>query len=95
MSDPVYPGQRVLVEVKFFLRGVPTDPTVAQFYVKTPNGSTTILTYPDPNFTRRDQGFFEASIDISTDGTWLFRGVAAGIVDAANEAQLIVSPSSF
>jgi hypothetical protein len=95
MASPVYPGQRILVEVKFFLLGVPTDPTVARCLIKDPTGSTTILTYPDTNFTRRDLGFFEANVTVDRSGTWMFRGEASGVVDAADEAQLMVSSSNF
>jgi hypothetical protein len=92
---PIYPGQRILVEVRFYLLGVPTDPTVAKCYVKNPAGTLVVLTYPDAAFTRRDTGWFEANITVDQPGTWLFRGEAAGVVDANNEIMVNVSPSSF
>lgn len=95
MADPIYPGQRIFVEVKFYLLGVPTDPTVARCLIKDPTGNTVILTYPDDDFTRRDLGFFEANITVDEAGTWRFRGEAAGVVDAAQETSLSVSASAF
>lgn len=92
---PIYPGQRILVEVRFYLLGVPTDPTVAKCYVKHPSGSQTILTYPDASFTRRSAGWFEANITVDVAGTWLFRGESAGVCDSATETKIDVVPSSF
>jgi len=93
--EAIFPGQRVLVEIKFYLNGVPTDPTVARCLVIDPTGSLTILTYPADIFTRRDQGFFEASVTLNRAGSWQFRGEAAGIVDAVDETTLLVNSSSF
>lgn len=93
--EAIFPGQRVLVEIKFWLLGVPTDPTVARCLIIDPGGSQTILTYPAATFTRRDQGFFEASITVDQAGSWQFRGEAAGVVDAVDETTIVVSGSSF
>lgn len=90
-----YPGQSVLIEIKYYLSGVPTDPTVARCLIIDPNGSQTILTYPATTFTRREQGFFEANISLDLPGTWQFRGESAGVVDSADETTIVVSPSSF
>jgi hypothetical protein len=95
MADLIYPGQRLLVEVKFFLQGVPTDPTVARCLIEDPTGSQTVLTYPAATFTRRDAGFFEANITVTLPGTWYFRGEASGIVDSASETSIEVVPSNF
>ena len=92
---PIYPGQRILVECRFFLLGVPTDPVVARMLIKDPTGSQTILTYPDVSFTKRDTGWFEANITVDQAGDWLFRGEAAGTVDANNEIIVRVEPSNF
>jgi len=92
---PIYPGSRILVEIRFYLLGVPTDPTVARCLVKDPTGSETILTYPDASFTKRDTGWFEANITVDQAGTWRFRGEAAGVVDANDEIQITVVPSNF
>jgi hypothetical protein len=95
MADLIYPGQRITVEIKFYLLGVPTDPVVARCFIKDPTGSETVITYPTTEFTRRDIGFFEMSVDVDIPGTWIFRGDAAGVVDAASETQISVQPSSF
>lgn len=91
----VYPGQRVLVEIKCRLQGVPTDPTVMRCLIKNPSGSTVTLTYPDEDFTRRDIGFFEANVTVDAPGVWHFRGEAAGVIDGVQETALTVSPSVF
>jgi hypothetical protein len=93
--EAIFPGQRVLAEIKFYRLGVPTDPVVARCLVKDPAGSLTVLTYPADTFTRRDQGFFEASVTVDQPGTWQFRGEAAGIVDAVDETTLVVADSNF
>jgi hypothetical protein len=95
MADPIYPGQRVLVEIKFYLLGVPADPTIARCLIRDPSGSQTVLTYPASNFTRRDLGFFEANIVLNSAGPWNFRGEGAGVVDAVQETMLSVADSVF
>lgn len=90
----IYPGQRILVECEFRLLGVPTDPTVVQFTVHAPSGSSTTLNYPDVNLTRRDLGFFEANVTVNASGTWWFRFEGAGIVDSVQELPLEVLPSN-
>lgn len=91
----VYTGQRVLVEIKMLLAGVPTDPTVARCLVRDPTGSTTTLTYPNEEFTRRDVGFFEANVTVDKPGVWHFRGEAAGVVDGVSETSITVQDSLF
>jgi hypothetical protein len=93
--QPIYPGQRILVEIKFYLNGVPTDPVVARCLIIDPTGSETILTYPATTFTKRDSGFFEASVTLDRAGSWQFRAEAAGTVDAVDETAIVVSNTSF
>lgn len=95
MATPIYPGQRMLVEVKFRLLGVPTDPTVARCLILDPDNTLTVLTYPAETFIRRDLGFFEANVTVNKAGTWKFRGEAAGVVDAAQETIIQVAESDF
>ena len=94
MATTIYPGQRVLVEIKCRLLGVPTDPTVLRCLVLDPSGALTILTYPAETLTRRDLGFFEANVTVNAPGLWRFRGEAAGIVDGVQETSVLVAPSA-
>lgn len=95
MSDLIYPGQRVVVEMHVRLAGVPTDPLVMRCLVRTPDGSQNTLTYPDENLTKRDTGFFEANVLLDTPGAWSFRSEAIGIVDGVDEITVAVSDSVF
>jgi len=93
-TEPYYVGQRVLVEIEFRLLGVPTDPTIVQVAARDPSdGSVTVVTYPATTLTRRDVGFFEASIEVDTPGQWHFRASGAGVVDGVTETTLDVLPS--
>lgn len=94
-TSVVYKGQRILVEVKVRLAGVPTDPTVMRCLILKPSGTEVILTYPDVEFTKRDTGFFEANITVDQAGVWRFRGEAAGVVDGVEETSVTVLASDF
>ena len=95
MSDLIYPGQRVVVEMHVRLAGVPTDPLVMRCLVRTPDGSQNTLTYPDENLTKRDTGFFEANVLLDVPGMWAFRSEAIGIVDGVDEITVAVADSVF
>ena len=95
MADPIYVGQRVLIECIFRLNGVPTDPTVTKCISRSPNGTQSTLVFPAATFTRRSTGWFEASFLVDLPGAWAFRAEAAGIVDAVNEYILTIQPSSL
>lgn len=94
-TGAIYPGQRILVEIKCRLAGVLTDPTVMRCLIRDPSGSQTVLTYPDDEFTKRDTGFFEANVTVNAPGVWMFRGEAAGIVDGVEETAITVHDSPF
>lgn len=91
---PVYEGQRVRVEMRFRLNGVPTDPTIVQLTTKAPDGGTAVLTYPVEELTRRSLGFYEADVLVDSPGNWAFRAQASGVVDAVNELVLNVLASN-
>lgn len=91
----VYVGQRVRVECQFRLRGVPTNPTIVQAFIRTPSGSISSLTYPDPNFVNIDIGKYEIYQVVDEPGTWYFRAEGLGAADAVDETPLIVEPSVF
>ena len=95
MSDLIYPGQSVIVELRVRLAGVPTDPLVMRCHVREPDGSKTTLTYPDALLTRRDVGFFEANVLLDAPGVWQFRPEAIGTVDGVDEISVTVSDSAF
>lgn len=94
VPGPVYEGQRVLVEMRFRLNGVPTDPTIVQLITRDPTGSSSTLTYPVEDLTRRSLGFYEADVLVNSPGSWAFRAQANGVVDAVNEIVLSVLPSN-
>lgn len=85
IPNPVYVGQRMLVEIEYRLAGNPTDPTIAQYSYRSPSGTMATVTYPAETFVRRSEGLYEASILVDVAGTWVVRGEAAGVVDAVNE----------
>lgn len=90
-----YEGQRVLVEIQYRLRGVPTDPIVRQVFIKKPSGSTIDIVYPDPAFTRVGLGEYEVAYTLDEGGTWWFRAEGIGTIDGVNEVPLEVLPTSF
>jgi hypothetical protein len=94
-SDPVYTGQTVLIETAFLLNGVPTDPTLLTLVARSPTGSKTTLTYPDPNYVRRSTGLFEASVAVLVPGVWWFRAEGVGVVNCVNEYSLEVARSGM
>lgn len=81
----IFEGQRLLIECEFRLLGVPTDPVGVQCTLRKPDGTQTLLNYPDPNLTRRELGVFEANITVDQGGTWWVRFEAFGTVDAVQE----------
>lgn len=91
----IYKGQRVRAEIKYRLNGVPTDPTIAQIFIKKPSGSTITLTYPDTNFVRTSLGVFEVYYTLDESGTWWFRAEGAGVIDGVDESPVIVETSAF
>jgi hypothetical protein len=92
MAD-VFVGQNLLIECEFRLNGVPTDPSIVTVASRSPLGTYVVLTYPNANLIRRSTGLFEASIPASESGTWAFRAVGVGIVDAVNEFTMTVLAS--
>lgn len=93
--DKIFQGQRVRVEVNYRLRGVPTNPTIAQVFIRAPSGSTSALTYPDANFVRTSLGKYEVYYTLDEGGTWWFRAEGAGVIDGVDEIPVIVEPSTF
>lgn len=93
--DTIYQGQRVRVEINYRLKGVPTNPTIAQVFVKSPSGSVSTITYPDPNFVRISLGKYEVYYTLDEGGTWWFRGEGAGVVDGVEEIPVNVEVTSF
>lgn len=95
-SSAYYVGQRVLVEAEFRLLGVPTDPTIIQFYARNPRDrSIVVLTYPNIHLTRVATGLYEADFQVTDPGQWHFRAEGAGVVDAVVEVHLDVLASNI
>ncbi len=95
MADPVFVGQRVLIEMIFRLDGVETDPTIVTCASRSPNGTQAVITYPYALLIQRSAGVYEASILVDTAGTWVFRASGVGVVDAVNEYTLSVQASGL
>lgn len=95
MAATIYRGQRVLVEIKARLAGVPTDPTVMRCLIRRPDGSQVTLTYPNAELTRKDVGLFEVNVTVAQAGSWRFRGEAAGVVDGIEEIEIAVADTLF
>lgn len=93
--DTIYKGQRVRAVIQYRLNGVPTDPTIAQVFIKKPSGSTITLTYPETDFIRTGLGVFEVYYTLDESGTWWFRSEGAGVIDGVDEAPVSVQESAF
>ena len=94
MVTPVYAGQKITIEGEFRLLGNPEDPIVIQLRYKSPNGSTITLSYPSADLRRVSQGFYEGFVTVDLPGSWWFRWIGAGVVEAVNEQFLEVLPSN-
>jgi hypothetical protein len=92
-SDIIIEGQRVRVEINYRLKGVPTNPTIAQVFIKNPSGSVAQLTYPDANFVRIALGKYEVYYTLDQGGTWWFKASGAGVIDGVDEVPIIVQES--
>lgn len=93
--ETIYKGQRIRVEIQYRLKGVPTNPTIAQAFIKAPDGSVSTLTYPDANFVRVGLGRYEIYHNVDVAGTWWFRGEGLGVIDGVDEIPVIVEESVF
>jgi len=93
MAQPHVEGQRLIIEAEFRLEGVPTDPSVIQCFVRSPAGVTTQLAYPSPDLSRLDLGLYEANVLADGPGTWTFRFIGSGAVEAVREVDASVSAS--
>jgi len=89
-----YVGARVLIEGDIRARGVPTDPTLLIFKIRTPSGRHVQITVPDDAINKRDIGLYEANVVVDEAGLWGFRWEGAGVVDAVGEVTLQVIESS-
>lgn len=87
-------GQRVIIEGVFRLEGVPTDPTLVRCYARAPSGAVEELVYPSTDLVRTDPGTYEATVTATEPGTWGFRMVGAGNVEAVREVTTTVLPSA-
>ncbi len=92
--ETIFQGQRVRVEINYRLKGVPTNPTIAQVFIKQPSGSVSALTYPDVNFVRIGLGKYEVYYTLDQGGTWWFKASGAGVIDGVDEIPVIVEASS-
>lgn len=86
-------GQALIAEIEFRVEGVLTDPAIVRCLVRAPDGTTSELVYPSTSLVRRDVGVYEASAIADQPGTWVFRAVGVGIVDAVKEVATNVAPS--
>lgn len=87
-------GQRVVIEAEVRRRGVLMDPAVMRFYARKPSGELVELTYPSADLTRTDLGLYEAIFTVDEPGTWSFRSVASGGVEAVRETTFSVASST-
>ena len=86
-------GSRLIIEGEFRLDGVPTDPTIVRCYTRSPDGAVAELVYPSADLVRIDLGTYEAFVTATMAGTWGFRFVGLGDVEAVREVVTTVAPS--
>lgn len=86
-------GQTVINEIEFRSEGVLRDPTIVRCLVRAPSGAVEELVHPSSRLVRRGVGRYDASVITDAPGTWVFRAVGVGVVDAVQEASVNVAPS--
>lgn len=93
MADLVQ-GQAIVVDVEYRVEGVLRDPTNVSCLVRSPNGTVTTYVYPSTEVRRLDVGQYEVAVVTNAPGTWAFRAVGSGVVDAVQETSVNVRASS-
>lgn len=91
--DEIIEGQTVIIDVETRLKGVLKDPENVSCMVKAPNGTVTTYVYPSAEVRRLDMGQYEVAVVVGAPGSWGFRAVSSGIVDAVKEVPVNVRAS--
>lgn len=89
-------GDAVTVNVAFTdLDGVATDPTTITLKYEDPSGNQTTKTYAAAQITRTGTGEYNHTIVTDESGTWTYRWVGTGTVEAVEEGSFYVLTSDF
>lgn len=77
--------------------GLPLDPDVVLFKVRTPAGVSTTYTYgaPDGVVVRDGPGLYHAEVSITAAGRWYYRWQGTGTGQSAGETWFSVKSSQF
>lgn len=89
----VIAGQALVIDFEFRRRGVLADPTIVRVLARSPTGTRTEIVYPSDGIVRVAVGQYQASVLADIPGTWAFRVVGVGVVDAVQEGSINVQPS--
>ena len=80
-------GAKVTLQCVFTKAGQPTDTTAALTLVSPTGASTT------PTVTRTALGTYQATVTATVNGTWRWRWVGTGAVEAVHEGSFGISKS--
>lgn len=84
-----------------FKNSVPadTDPTTVVFKLKDPSGTITTYTYGGTGsntlVVKDNTGDYHADVTLDESGVWHYRWFGTGVLDAAEEEELLVVDSAF
>ena len=99
MANTYTTGTTVRASVTFTSAGVNTDPTTVTLSVKTTtqqNMPITVNTFGSSSIVKDGTGQYHFDIPTAASGTWFYRWVGSGVVNAASEGTFFAaSPGSF
>jgi hypothetical protein len=91
-----YPkGATVTLDRKFYVGSVLTDPTTVTLKVEDPAGTETSYTYAAATITKSGTGIYTKNVACTLAGTWKYRWIGTGAVEAVAEGEFVIKRSVF
>ncbi len=91
--NPTIVGQSIVCTIEFRLEAILTDPAIIKAYVRKPGGTLREINFPSSELAKIEIGLYELTVLADESGTWAFRAVGIGAVDAVQEGVVNVAPS--
>lgn len=91
--NPTIVGQSIVCSIEYRLEGVLIDPSIVKAFYRKPGGTLREINFPAPEFAKIDIGLYELTVLADESGTWAFRSVGVGVIDAVQEGVVNVAPS--
>jgi hypothetical protein len=94
MAQQFVEGGSIIAQVEFRLEGVRVDPVIVRAFVRHPSGNLEEISFPSTHFVKVDIGLYELTVLADEPGTWAFRAVGTGTIDAVQEGVVNVISSN-